>query len=67
MYLVIIVAASVAAIPLTVGTGMRTWVQLAPQLLDRQIVDADGLLLGKVDDVGFAFGARRRALPSVPC
>ncbi|MEU1756598.1 hypothetical protein ABZ436_28635 [Micromonospora matsumotoense] len=33
-------------------------VQLARQLLDRQIVDADGLLLGKVDDVGFAFDAQ---------
>ncbi|GHJ08843.1 hypothetical protein TPA0907_32100 [Micromonospora humidisoli] len=29
-------------------------VQLGRQVLDRQIVDADGLLLGKVDDVEFA-------------
>ncbi|MEU7983139.1 hypothetical protein AB0B63_32010 [Micromonospora sp. NPDC049081] len=29
-------------------------VQLGRQLLDRQLVDADGLLLGKVDDVAFA-------------
>ncbi|WFE67632.1 hypothetical protein [Micromonospora sp. WMMD714] len=28
--------------------------QLGRQLLDRQIVDADGVLLGKVDDVEFA-------------
>lgn len=29
-------------------------IQLANQLLDRQIVDRDGLLVGKVDDIGFA-------------
>ncbi|MFY1683809.1 hypothetical protein [Micromonospora sp.] len=33
-------------------------VQLGRQLLDRQIVDADGLLLGKVDDVEFAVDER---------
>ena len=29
-------------------------IQLDRQLLDRQIVDVDGLLVGKVDDVEFA-------------
>ncbi|MEU7959132.1 hypothetical protein [Micromonospora humida] len=33
-------------------------VQLGRQVLDRQIVDADGLLLGKVDDVEFAVDER---------
>ncbi|MEV4726398.1 hypothetical protein [Micromonospora humida] len=38
-------------------------VQLGRQLLDRQIVDADGVLLGKVDDVEFAVD--ERGLPYV--
>ncbi|WP_422752247.1 hypothetical protein [Micromonospora sp. WMMD708] len=33
-------------------------VQLGRQVLDRQIVDADGVLLGKVDDVEFAIDER---------
>ncbi|WP_431922943.1 hypothetical protein [Micromonospora wenchangensis] len=40
-------------------------VQLGRQLLDRQIVDADGLLLGKVDDVEFAVD--ERGVPYVSC
>ncbi|WP_228544629.1 hypothetical protein [Micromonospora sp. S-DT3-3-22] len=39
--------------------------QLGRQLLDRQIVDADGLLLGKVDDVEFAVDDG--GLPYVAC
>ncbi|NES13554.1 MULTISPECIES: hypothetical protein [Micromonospora] len=31
--------------------------QLAKQLLDRQIVDADGRLVGRVDDIAFAVDA----------
>ncbi|MFJ6197553.1 hypothetical protein [Micromonospora sp. NPDC092111] len=40
-------------------------IQLDRQLLDRQIVDADGLLVGKVDDVEFAVDDR--GLPYVAC
>ncbi|MFI9640817.1 hypothetical protein ACIG87_12240 [Micromonospora sp. NPDC051925] len=40
-------------------------IQLGRQLLDRQIVDADGLLLGKVDDVEFAVDDQ--GLPYVAC
>ncbi|WKU08797.1 hypothetical protein [Micromonospora sp. HUAS LYJ1] len=39
--------------------------QLGRQLLDRQIVDADGLLLGKVDDIEFAVDDG--GLPYVAC
>ncbi|MFI7429186.1 hypothetical protein ACIBPB_19535 [Micromonospora sp. NPDC049836] len=40
-------------------------VQLAKQLLDRQIVDVDGRLVGRVDDLGFAVDAE--GVPYVDC
>lgn len=40
-------------------------VQLARQLLDRQIVDVDGRLVGRVDDIGFAVDAD--GFPYVDC
>ncbi len=40
-------------------------VQLAKQLLDRQIVDVDGRLVGRVDDIAFAVDAD--GFPYVDC
>ncbi|WP_319461131.1 hypothetical protein [Micromonospora sp. RTP1Z1] len=40
-------------------------VQLAKQLLDRQIVDRDGRLVGRVDDIAFAVDAE--GFPYVDC
>ncbi|MFR9780641.1 hypothetical protein ACL02O_31920 [Micromonospora sp. MS34] len=40
-------------------------VQLAKQLLDRQIVDVDGRLIGRVDDIAFAVDAE--GFPYVDC
>lgn len=40
-------------------------VQLAKQLLDRQIVDVDGRLVGRVDDIAFAVDAE--GFPYVDC
>ena len=56
IYLVIVVVAAVAAIPLMIMTGWGMTDQPDPlrvdfHLLDRQIVDADGEPVGKVDDV----------------
>ncbi|MEU5725478.1 hypothetical protein [Micromonospora sp. NPDC047738] len=39
--------------------------QLAKQLLDRQIVDRDGRLVGRVDDIAFAIDAE--GVPYVDC
>ncbi|WP_089155820.1 hypothetical protein [Micromonospora sp. NBS 11-29] len=39
--------------------------QLAKQLLDRQIVDVDGRLVGRVDDIAFAYDAEGH--PYVDC
>jgi hypothetical protein len=44
-------------------TGRRVWAVL--ELLDRQIVDRDGRLAGKVDDVEFALDDEPDALPRV--
>ncbi|MFU8875971.1 hypothetical protein [Micromonospora sp. SL4-19] len=40
-------------------------IQLAKQLLDRQIVDRDGRLVGRVDDIAFAVDAD--GFPYVDC
>ncbi|WP_089008270.1 hypothetical protein [Micromonospora viridifaciens] len=40
-------------------------IQLAKQLLDRQIVDRDGRLVGRVDDLAFAVDAE--GFPYVDC
>ncbi|MFG2058042.1 hypothetical protein ACGFI9_28865 [Micromonospora sp. NPDC048930] len=40
-------------------------IQLAKQMLDRQIVDVDGRLVGRVDDIAFAVDAE--GFPYVDC
>jgi hypothetical protein len=40
-------------------------IQLAKQLLDRQIIDRDGRLVGRVDDIAFAIDAD--GFPYVDC
>ena len=47
----------------TTTRGRRIWVVL--ELLDRQLVDRDGRLVGKVDDVEFEVGNDPGALPQV--
>jgi sporulation protein YlmC with PRC-barrel domain len=46
-----------------VGAGRQVWAVL--ELLDRQLVDRDGRLVGKVDDVEFVVDDDRGALPRV--
>ncbi len=46
-----------------VGAGRRVWAVL--ELLDRQLVDRDGRLVGKVDDIEFAVDDEPDALPRV--
>ena len=47
----------------SVGAGRRVWAVL--ELLDRQLVDRDGRLVGKVDDIEFAVDDEPDALPRV--
>ena len=47
----------------SVGAGRRVWAVL--ELLDRQLVDREGRLVGKVDDVEFAIDDEPEALPRV--
>jgi hypothetical protein len=46
-----------------VGSGRQVWAVL--ELLDRQLVDRNGRLVGKVDDVEFAVDDEPDALPRV--
>jgi hypothetical protein len=46
-----------------VGAGRQVWAVL--ELLDRQLVDRDGRLVGKVDDVEFVIDDDPDALPRV--
>jgi hypothetical protein len=45
------------------GTGRQVWAVL--ELLDRQLIDRDGSLVGKVDDVEFELPDEPDALPRV--
>lgn len=47
----------------SVSAGRRVWAVL--ELLDRQLVDRDGRLVGKVDDIEFAVDDEPDALPRV--
>jgi hypothetical protein len=46
-----------------IGAGRQVWAAL--ELLDRQLVDRDGRLVGKVDDVEFEIPDDPHALPRV--
>jgi sporulation protein YlmC with PRC-barrel domain len=47
----------------SVGAGRQVWAVL--ELLDRQLVDREGRLVGKVDDIEFAIDDEPEALPRV--
>ena len=47
----------------SVGAGRQVWAVL--ELLDRQLVDREGRLVGKVDDVEFAIDDEPEGLPRV--
>ena len=47
----------------SVGAGRQVWAVL--ELLDRQLVDREGRLVGKVDDIEFAIDDEPEGLPRV--